>query len=369
MSKEFLIPSGFKDEVTFNAYVEHQYKNKIIDYFKLNGFDLVKTPLIEYKDKLNKNNFFIQNKKLEEELQIRNDITPQIIRVVSSRFTNRKMPIKLCYYGEVVRKSGSMLRPERQFLQVGAETIGSDKVEADIEIINIAYQCLSIIGIKNITIELSSRIFLDKIFNTIKNKKDILKIYKLITTKDLESSLALLDNKNRNFIKNIFSCTGSFNKIKHKLSLLNVDEKTRDEINRIRKIADKLKLKYGDKLYIDFSELNEKNYHNGIRFTFFAKNVRGEIASGGRYHINNNSIDETATGFTCYMDSIIRASSFANISKKILIPFNASDSIKNKLQKNGYTIFAIFEDFKPIKSKAKKYGCSYYLDNQKIKSA
>ena len=24
---EYLLPSGFKDEVTFNAYVEHQYKN------------------------------------------------------------------------------------------------------------------------------------------------------------------------------------------------------------------------------------------------------------------------------------------------------------------------------------------------------
>ena len=46
-----------------------------------------------------------------------------------------------------------------------------------------------------------------------------------------------------------------------------------------------------DKLYIDFSELDEKNYHNGIRFTFFAKNVRGEIASGGRYHIHNNNIN------------------------------------------------------------------------------
>ena len=54
-----------------------------------------------------------------------------------------------------------MLRPERQFLQVGAETIGANKIEADIEIINIAYRSLSMIGIKNITIELSSRIFLD----------------------------------------------------------------------------------------------------------------------------------------------------------------------------------------------------------------
>ena len=55
MINEFLIPAGFKDVVTFNAYVEHEYKSKIIDYFRLNGFDLVKTPLIEFRNNKNTN--------------------------------------------------------------------------------------------------------------------------------------------------------------------------------------------------------------------------------------------------------------------------------------------------------------------------
>ena len=368
MYNEFLVPSGFKDEVTFNAYVEHQYKNKIIDFFMLNGFDLVKTPLIEFKVNKNINNFLIQNKKKEEKLRIRNDITPQIIRVASSRLKNRKLPLKLCYYGEVVRNNGSMLRPERQFLQVGAETIGANKIEADIEIINIAYRSLSMIGIKNITIELSSRIFLDKLFKKIKNKKNILKFYEFISKKDIDSGMNLVDKKYKDFVKKIFSCTGSFQKVNLHLDLLNIDKETSEEIKKIRKIANKLKLHSGDKIFIDFSEVDEKNYHNGIRFTFFAKNVRGEIASGGRYHIKNNNLNQTATGFTCYMDSVIRASSFANISKKILIPYETSQSMKNKLSKNGYTFFAVFEDFKLLKSKAKQYGCNYYLDNKKVKS-
>ena len=62
MFNNFLIPPGFKDEVTFNAYVEHEYKNKIIEYFKVHGFDLVKTPLIEFKNKQNDNNFLIESK-------------------------------------------------------------------------------------------------------------------------------------------------------------------------------------------------------------------------------------------------------------------------------------------------------------------
>ena len=120
-------------KLLFGAYVEYEYKRKIIDYFRLNGFDLVKTPLIEFKNDENTNNFLIEVKKNEDQLRIRDDITPQIIRMVSSRLKNTKRPLRLCYHGEVVRKHGTMLRPERQFLQVGAETIGEKKVEADIE--------------------------------------------------------------------------------------------------------------------------------------------------------------------------------------------------------------------------------------------
>ena len=85
MISEFIIPPGFKDNLNFEAFVEHEYKNKIINYFRSNGFDLIKTPLIEYLKNKNKNNFLILTKKREDKLVVRNDITPQIIRIASSR--------------------------------------------------------------------------------------------------------------------------------------------------------------------------------------------------------------------------------------------------------------------------------------------
>ena len=370
MINEFLIPQGFKDEVTFDAYVEHEYKSKIIDYFRLNGFDLVKTPLIEFKNNENTNNFLIEVKKNENQLRIRNDITPQIIRLVSSRLKNQKRPLKLCYYGEVVRKHGTMLRPERQFLQVGAETIGEKNVDADIEIIDIAYKSLSLVGVQNITIELSSRIFLEKLFSKLINKSNKYKLEELIRKKELDNCLKLIEPQNKEFIKNIFLCTGNFSKVNSYFDSLCIDTETTAEIKNIRKIVSKLVLNKKDNLYFDFCEIDEKNYHSGIRFTFFAKNVRGEIASGGRYFIKNKNLYETATGFTCFMDTIIRASSFENVSKKILILFDTEDSFKNKLVNEGYVLFSIFErnGYENLKEEAKNYGCSYYLENMKVKS-
>jgi histidyl-tRNA synthetase len=107
--------------------------------------------------------------KKGEKLIIRDDITLQVARLSKTRLLTKNTPLRLCYYGEVVRKKGTMLRPERQFLQIGAECIGVNSFLADVEMMELAYSSLSLVGINNITIEISSRIFFDTFFNDIKN--------------------------------------------------------------------------------------------------------------------------------------------------------------------------------------------------------
>ena len=48
-----LLPEGFRDEVSNNAAIEHKYKNIIINLFQSNGYELVKTPLIEFSGPTN----------------------------------------------------------------------------------------------------------------------------------------------------------------------------------------------------------------------------------------------------------------------------------------------------------------------------
>ena len=368
MDNKSLIPEGFKDHVDFNTNVEHEFKNKIIDFFISNGFDLVKTPLIEFYEKNSNNCFFIESKKKDRKLFLRDDITPQIIRIVSSRFKNKTRPIKLCYYGEVIRKKGSMLRPERQFLQVGSEIIGSKSVLADIEIISLAYRSLKEIGIKNITLELTSKIFLDDIFSNIKDINSLKKLKTFIKQKDKKNSLALVKNKkDKLFLENLFSLTGNFKDLNEKINSLAVSDPVKKEIENLQKITKIINFKKNDQIILDFTEFDNKNYHDGIKFTFFAKNVRGEIASGGRYKIKNELKEESAVGFTCFMDTVLRASSFENNSKKILIPFDTKDNIKKNLIKKNYIIYSFFGDISDISLSAKKYLCTHIYENDKIK--
>ena len=63
MTNKSLIPEGFKDHVDFNTNVEHEYKNKIIDNFVSNGFDLVKAPLLEFYKNNSNTCFLLYSKK------------------------------------------------------------------------------------------------------------------------------------------------------------------------------------------------------------------------------------------------------------------------------------------------------------------
>ncbi len=369
MYNKFLVPPGFSDSLTFDTFVEHQYKNSIINSFIENGFSLIKTPLIEFSSNLDNNNFFLKTNNKKDKLSIRNDITPQIIRVASSRLANKKRPLKLCYYGEVVRKTGSILRPERQFQQVGAEIIGSQSYKADVEIINLAYKTLKNIGVKNIVIEISAPFFLNSLLKNIKDTKLKIQLKKFIMLRDLNSCIRLIKNSNlkRNF-KFLYSCTGPIkNKEKH-ITQMNKEIGFNEEIKRLLKITKLIKMSNNDSLNIDLFELQKnKKYYDGIKFTFFAKGVRGEIASGGRYNLKYENNFETAIGYTCYMDTIIRASSFDNKNKKILVPFNIDDRTQKSLIKKGFTLFKTFEDEINLKIQTKKFGIKYYLSKKVVK--
>ena len=367
MANKLLIPEGFKDHVDFNTNVEHEYKNKIIDIFITNGFDLVKTPLLEFYKNNSSNCFFIDSKKKDPKLFVRDDITPQIIRIASSRFYNKIRPMKLCYYGEVLRKKGSMLRPERQFLQVGSEIIGSDSILADIEIISLAYKSLKKIGIKNITLELTSNVFLDEIFSKINDLKILKHLKFFIEQKDKKNSLNLIKNeKEKLFLENLFNLTGNFNDLIKNINKLSISDEIKKEILNVKTIVKMLNFQKNDQIFLDFTEFNKKNYHDGIKFTFFAKNVRGEIASGGRYKIKTKLKEESAVGFTCFMDTVLRASSFENSSKKILVPFDIKDNIKKNLIKKNFIVFSFFGDISDITKSAKKYFCSHIYKNKRI---
>ena len=88
-----LLPPGFKDELSQQSSTENKFKNIIINIFQTNGYELVKTPLIEYSNNDNKSNSFVINELSEKkELILRSDITMQIARLSYNRLKKMARP-------------------------------------------------------------------------------------------------------------------------------------------------------------------------------------------------------------------------------------------------------------------------------------
>ena len=161
-----------------------------------------------------------------------------------------------------------------------------------------AYKSLKKIGVTNITLELTSKIFLDEIFLKIKNINKLNRLKTFIKQKDKKNSLTMVkDKKDKIFLENLFDITGNLKDLDNKINTLAISDIAKKEIENIKNIKKNINLKTNDEIILDFTEFDNNNYHTGIKFTFFAKNVRVEVASGGRYKIISNSKKETAVGF------------------------------------------------------------------------
>ena len=76
---------------------------------------------------------------------------------------------------------------------------------------------------------------------------------------------------------------------------------------------------------------------------------------------------ENAVGFTCYMDTILRASSFELNPKRIIVYFQTNDKKIKELIRKGFIIERYFGLKKQLISEAKRKKYNYVLIGNSIK--
>lgn len=91
----------------------------------------------------------------------------------------------------------------------------------------------------------------------------------------------------------------------------------------------------------------------------FANGVRGEIGRGGRYLAGADG--EQSTGFTLFLDSIIRALPEASRPDRVYLPFGAAVAQAALLRAEGrVTVAGLTAERDPMTS-AREQGCTHIL--------
>ena len=304
-----LLPEGFKDSLPETAYKEFKISTEFIKIMKKKNYMLVRPTLLEFeksmffltKGSMEKNSFRVLDPLSQKVMAIRSDITTQIARISCGALKFQARPLRVMYFGDILRVNNSQLKTARHSTQLGGEIIGVKNEEDEIEMIKIISEILKKFKINNYKISLSMPTILKSVsldFNL--NKEQELYLKNCYDNKNL-MDLKKISTEIHDISSKLLNRIGPLDKIYQFLISENFPSKTQCEINKFLTSLQNFKKKLTNENFIvDTVEIDKSGYHNGLMFKFYSDKLT-ELFSGGSYEVNK----ENCIGFSALVENLI----------------------------------------------------------------
>src|SRR5450432_3097474 len=155
------LPTGMRDFAPRAAASRRRIAETLLEVFERWGFARVITPAFEYEDVLalglggagRAAAIRFVEPSSGQVVALRPDITPQIARLIATRFRDEPGAVRLSYEGTVVRLERAG-RGQRELIQAGVELAGVEGPAGDAEMIALGVAALSAAGLPQPTIDL-----------------------------------------------------------------------------------------------------------------------------------------------------------------------------------------------------------------------
>ncbi len=373
-AREALLPPGMNDILPPDAGFEAMIVNRLLKGFASNGYEQVKPPLVEFEETLlggegpsmSDQTFRIMDPESRRMMGVRADMTLQIARIATTRLKDAPRPLRLCYAGQVLRVSGSQLRSERQFGQAGVELIGAESSAADAEIIALAADQLVDAGLKDLSVDLTVPTLVPAVCAAHGiDGADAAKARAALDRKDA-AAVAALGGDSAGILGALLAAAGPAKRSLSELSGLDLPEAAKQECQRLADVVELVSQAVpGLTLTIDPVENRGFEYHSGISFVLFARNVRGELGRGGRYLAGNGG-GEPATGFSLFMDTLMHALPGAEPAKRVFVAWGTPAADAAKLRQDGWVTVAAVDESDDVDAEARRMGCSHVCRSGKV---
>ncbi|MEC7487990.1 MAG: ATP phosphoribosyltransferase regulatory subunit [Pseudomonadota bacterium] len=369
-----LLPAGLRDILPPEAAFEAGIREALAATFVSNGYDRVKPPLVEFEEGLTSgpgaavsgDTFRLMDPVSQRMMGIRADMTTQVARIALTRLGGAPRPLRLSYTGEVLRVRGTQLRPERQFAQVGAELIGSESSAADIEIIVIALESLREIGVPELSVDLTIPPLVPSLIADMDlSGPQIVELRDALDRKDMG---AVQENggASASALCQLMESTGPAVRALRTLDGLLLPPAPASELSRLKAVVKGLGDRIPDlNITVDPIENRGFEYHTGIGFTFFSQGERGEIGSGGRYlasttgSTSGQENSEPATGFTLYVDTVLRVLSAPEPAPRLFVPLDTPVEGLGELRRVGWLTIGAVDVTDDVASEARRLHCTH----------
>jgi ATP phosphoribosyltransferase regulatory subunit len=377
-----LLPAGLHDVLPREAAFEATIVERLMAEFALNGFDRVKPPLIEFEASLLSGpgaamatqTFRLMDPVSQRMLALRPDMTLQVARIATTRLVNEPRPLRLSYGGQVLRVKGSQLRPQRQFGQVGVELIGTLLPTADAEVVLLAYRALDAVGVNNISVDLNVPTLVPAVCRALDlPEEETARLRQALDRKDA-AEVAAVGGKAAELLASLMRASGPADRAVDLLAALDLPSAADGDRQRLTEVVRLIRAGAPRlMLTVDAVEHRGFEYQTGISFTLFSRGVSGELGRGGRYRAGaqrTGNQGEPATGFTLYLDTILRAVPDPAPCPRVFLPVETDDADGARLRSEGWVTVRALESFDNPAAEARRLHCTHiFVGGQTLPAA
>ncbi|MEO8343860.1 MAG: ATP phosphoribosyltransferase regulatory subunit [Gallionella sp.] len=323
--QNWLLPEYIEDMLPEEAWCVEGMRAQFLGLLRKSGYQLVAPPLLEYAESLlidGSEDMSLRTFKLIDQLSgrtlaLRADITPQVARI-DAHLLNRQGVMRLCYAGSVLHTQPMGLTRTRELLQIGAELYGHGGLESDLEIQQLMLQSLTLLGIKDVHLDLGHVGVFRALVNHARLEKSLEnELFAALQSKDNATLQILTQSRDgskpmdaalRNAMLVLPTLYGNCAEVLAKARKLLPDyPEINAALDDLQNISGKLQPLVSS-VGIDLADLRGYHYHSGMVFAAYHTGSHDAIALGGRYDDLGKSFGRAraATGFSMDLRQLYR---------------------------------------------------------------
>ena len=287
----WVLPDHIADVLPSEARHIEELRRNLLDTARCYGYELVMPPLLEHLESLLTGAgaaLDLQTFKLVDQLSgrmlgLRADSTPQVARI-DAHLLNRPGVTRLCYCGPVLHTRPGAPHASREPLQFGAEIYGHAGLEADLEILMLALDCLKVVKVASPSVDLAdARIVHALLKGVLLEGAQAELIYAALAAKDASELAVLTKNfpaPSRQGLLALLQLYGDEKVLLEAEKELQPLPVVREALSNLKWLASQLD---GATVSFDLADLRGYAYYTGTRFSIYAAGASDALVRGGRY--------------------------------------------------------------------------------------
>ena len=358
MSSAWLLPEHVADVLPAQARHIEELRRGLLDVARSYGCELVMPPLLEHLEsllsgtgrELDLNTFKLVDQLSGRTLGVRADSTPQVARI-DAHLLNRVGVTRLCYCGPVLHALPAGIHSTREPLQFGAEIYGHGGLEADLEVQDLALDCLRRGGLGGVMLDLGDARIVRGLLNGVTLPANGFRdVCAALAAKDAAALAELTDTlpgDTKRALRRLASLYGDDEVIAAARSELPTVPLVSAALDDLQRLADHARHAHPEvRVGFDLADVGGNAYYSGARFAAYAAGSSDAVARGGRYDEVGAVFgrNRPAVGFSLDLKTLAALAPNQSLHSAIRAPWAEDAGLRSavrRLREQGETVVCV----------------------------